>query len=98
MKYLIAVILLSLTACASVNPNNLIEVDEHIVLRKKCLFLGKFDGYGSLWYFDMKSRLAGAKNEIIEKAIEMEATHIKWGQVQMHNGGVFLTGRAYKCN
>lgn len=97
MKYLLLVSLLSLSGCASVAPNKLIEADESIMFNSKCKLKGSIEGHGSQWLMGRKNQIAGAKNEAIEQAMELKATHVIWGQPQLLPAGVYLTGRAYIC-
>jgi len=97
VKYLLLASLLSLSACASVAPNKLIEADESIIFNNKCKFKGSIKGHGSSFFMGRKSQIAGAKNEAIEQAMELKATHVIWEQLQLLSGGAYLTGRAYNC-
>lgn len=97
MKYYLLVLLIFVSSCASVAPHRLMEADESIMFNNNCRFIAQIEGHGSQWLIGRKSQIAGAKNEAIQSAVEIKATHVIWGQPQLLPEGVYITGRAYNC-
>lgn len=99
MKLLILSLLLFLTGCVSkptAEATKIIEADEKMV--SQCKFLGNVDGsstFGGILADDLHQ---SAKSEALEKAVQLNATHIVWTSVQKgFDSGASLLGKAYSC-
>jgi len=71
------------------------DADDKMV--QNCKFLGNVEGTSGLWGASASIGVANAKNEAIEKASKLGATHVYW----IEAGAGFLhssaSGRAYDC-
>ncbi|MGZ3775068.1 MAG: hypothetical protein ACXVCY_16550 [Pseudobdellovibrionaceae bacterium] len=104
MRKIIALFLLSLVnlfslGCAtqrSMAAQRIVETDESTV--KSCLLLGETKGSSSIGGLAMQETgKANAKNEAIDNAVNMGATHIVW---KVAEGGFFgghAHALAYNC-
>lgn len=88
----------SITGCATSRSAEAIRVQEaDNAMVANCIFLGEVEaksGWGGI--FGASTGRENAKNEALEKAVQLGATHVVWTDV----GGFFVpsaTGRAYRC-
>lgn len=99
MKKPLILAALFMAACSttpSKEAAQIIEADERGT--ENCKFLGTVEGssnYGGLAAQEVG--LKRAKNEALEKAYELGATHIVWGNTSKGYWGGNAAGRAYRC-
>jgi len=88
----------SINGCATSRSAGAIRVQEaDKTAVANCSYLGEVEG-ASGWggFLGASTGKENAKNEALEKAVQLGATHVVWTDV----GGFFVpsaTGRAYKC-
>ncbi|MBC7743238.1 MAG: hypothetical protein H7061_13655 [Bdellovibrionaceae bacterium] len=100
MKILTLSLLLFSIGCVSqptARAKQIIEADEKMV--SNCKFLGNVDGsstFGGILADDLHQ---SAKSEALEKAVQLNATHVVWTSVQKgFDSGASLLGNAYSCS
>ncbi|MFH0781955.1 MAG: hypothetical protein V2B20_08385, partial [Pseudomonadota bacterium] len=73
---------------------NVLEADEKVVTN--CKYLGDVTGTSGWGNLAASTGVNNAKNEALEKAAKLGATHVVWTQI---SGGYspFVNGRAYRC-
>lgn len=87
----------TMTGCATTRSAlalKVSEADEKIVAN--CKYLGDVTGTSGWGNLAASTGVSNARNEALEKAAKLGATHVVWNQI---SGGYspFVNGRAYRC-
>jgi len=91
---LIFLVILLLASCIAASPaaKKIVVGEDYTV--GSCTYLGtvhSYSGHGGSLGLD------NAKNDCLNKAAKLGATHLVWTEIKM-GWGVSATGRAYRCN
>ncbi len=87
----------AISGCATTKSTmaaKVLEADENVV--SQCKYLGDVTGTSGWGNLASSSGINNAKNEALEQATKLGATHVVWKQV---SGGYspYVNGRAYCC-
>jgi hypothetical protein len=97
-KLLLLLCVLSLAACAaSPKAKGIQEADSQMVA--DCISLGSveaYSGWGGCLCQGVGS--SSAKNQALNKAAKLDATHIVWSDQKSGFMGAKFTGQAYRCH
>ena len=91
-------IILLLSSCAATpKARGIQEADSHMVAN--CKFLGSVHA-ASMWGGCLYQGVgfSSAKNQALNKAAKLGATHIVWMNLEGGLRGGFASGRAYRCS
>ncbi|GGF52862.1 hypothetical protein GCM10011332_02640 [Terasakiella brassicae] len=93
-------VLMSLNACET--STNIKPIDYGVVVAaqkdvEECTLLGDVHGVSSLYGLFVEQGTTNARNQALNKAGEMGATHIVWGQFVGGHGSTSAHGMAYLC-
>lgn len=99
---LFAIVLLVVFSCGcattmSDKARSIIEADEGKLAVESCRFVGQVTGGSGFGNLAANIGIRNAKNEALDEASKMGATHVIWTSV---NGfmGASVSGNAYNCN
>ena len=90
-------IILLLSSCAATpKAKGIQQADSRMVAN--CIFLGSVNA-ASMWggCLCQGVGLSSAKNQALNKAAKLGATHIVWLNLESGLDGGFASGRAYRC-
>jgi hypothetical protein len=93
----LAFVILLLSSCAATpKAKGIEEADSRMVAN--CIFLGSVNA-ASMWGGCLCQGVgfSSAKNQALNKAAKLGATHIVWLNLESGLGGGFASGRAYRC-
>jgi len=90
-------IFLLISCAATPKAKTIIEIDPNMTT--DCTFLQSVHGHsawGDTCIFTFG--LTNAKNQALNRAAELGATHIVWTNLRSGLGGANVSGRAYRCH
>jgi len=94
---LVSIILLLSSCAATPKAKGIQEADSHMVAN--CIFLGSVHA-ASMWGGCLCQGVgfSSAKNQALNKAAKLGATHIVWLNLESGLAGGFASGRTYRCS